>query len=333
MPRANQQRRRKNIPDYSDDDGSSQPDEGHRDGTGEQKFRFCSRSAFLTYPRCNIPPDDYLAAIKFDPNTLKLAFAKQERHHDGNRHLHVYLRFSKKLDTTNVRFFDIDQQDPISNIDVSHHPNIKNERGRGSLARIWEYLCKDDGVPPTNLIGRVELYPTSTNFRKVYGDRVQWLNYHTIKGMRPPRFPIELPNGGTIDVPQENNKKRHIWIHGPPNSGKTFWLETQIYCYQNYKVADSKYPFDDWIQEQIVVYDDVRPKAEHLLAITNSSKHPRPVPGETRYHRRFIPGGLTTVVIVCNNHNIEQFFEKEGQTTISAIQSRFNEIHVEVRDD
>ena len=33
------------------------------DSGGEQKFRFCSRSAFLTYPRCPILPRNYLSAI------------------------------------------------------------------------------------------------------------------------------------------------------------------------------------------------------------------------------------------------------------------------------
>ena len=85
------------------DDGGSDQEDAYRDRPqgGEQKFRFCSRSAFLTYPRCPILPRNYLRHIGFDREQIKTAFGKQEKHLDGTLHLHIWITFIRKVDTVN----------------------------------------------------------------------------------------------------------------------------------------------------------------------------------------------------------------------------------------
>ena len=78
--------------------------------------------------------------------------------------------------------------------------------------------------------------------------------------------------------------------------------------------------------------DDVIPKAEHLLSICNSSAYPRPCPGQTRYHVRYVPGNLVTLVIVCNNHCIDNLFNGESDATRAAIHTRFREILCNLED-
>lgn len=313
------------------DDAGSEEEDAYRVPDGrERKFRFCSRSAFLTYPRCPIVPGQYLRYISFDRALIKSAFGKQEKHIDGQSHLHIWITFIRKVDTINPRYFDAIVRDDEHGESLVFHCNIRREdRRRSGIAnchRAYEYLCKYDGTVPVDIVGSTRLYPTSKNFRKEYGDRSQWLIYLAVNAMPPPVYPISLPDGSDCGEPAANNKKRHLWIWGPPNAGKTLWLETNVLCFRNYRVAGTNYPFDNYDGEQIIIYDDVTPNANHLLSITNSSKYPRPAPGQTRYHVRYVPGNLVTLVIVCSNHCIDNLFNAEEPVTRDAIKARFIEI-------
>lgn len=331
------------MPPRRGNDGDG--DSGEEDAYGERaddekKFRFNARNAFLTYPRCDIRPEQYLRHTTFDRRDIKHAFGKQERHADGECHLHVWITFIRKMDTHNPRFFDLVVPPTEAHPGATFHCNIrrgerKRAGGVSNHVRAYEYLCKYDGVVPVDIVGASNLYPTSRNFRKEHGDRTQWLNYLTIRAMPNPRYPITLPNGTEVPQPSAADKQRHLWIHGPPNSGKTKWLEENVYRFKNYKVAGTLYPYDNYDGEQIIVYDDIIPTAQHLMQVTNSSDYPRPVPGQTRYSVRYVPGGLVTLVIVCMNVDIDTLFSAEHVLTRDAIKSRFveHQILVELADE
>ena len=201
---------------------------------------------------------------------------------DGTLHLHIWITFIRKVDTVNPRYFDATIGNDEEMQRVTYHCNIRREDRRRSgvsnAIRAYEYLCKYDGTVPVDIVGSTRLYPTSRNFRKEYGDRSQWLAYLAVSAMPAPTYPIRLPDGDEADTPLASCKQRHLWIWGPASSGKTLWLEKNIVCFRNYRVAGTMYPFDNYDGEQIIVYDDVIPKAEHLLSICNSSAYPRPCP-------------------------------------------------------
>jgi hypothetical protein len=318
----------------NDNDGDSDEEDPYRVGGVEKKsFRFNARSAFLTYPHCPVCPERYLAGVSFLPSTIKCAFGKTETHADGALHLHVWITFQRKIDTINPRFFDITIPPTDEHKGASYHCNIRHERkhrsGISNHARAWEYLCKYDGKVPTDIVGTSNLYPTSKNFRKEYGDRTQWLNYLAVSAMPLPQFPILLPDGSEVPEPDGKCKQRHLWIHGPPNSGKTKWLEENVYQFKNYKVSGELYPYDNYDGQQIIVYDDIPPNASDLLSITNTSATLRAVPGQTRYNVRWVPGGTVTLVIICNNFNIDDFFSAASPVTRDAIHTRFLEIRMD----
>jgi len=320
-----------------DDGGSDEENVYGEPGNEEKKFRFVARSAFLTYPRCPILPGEYLRHSTLDKRDIKHAFGKQERHVNGERHLHVWITFIRKIDTINPRFFDLIIAPTENHGGSTFHCNIrrgerKRAGGISNHVRAYEYLCKYDGAVPTQIVGASELYPTSRNFRKEYGDRTQWLNYLAIRAMPDPEYPIQLPNDETIAKPRGADKKRHIWIYGPPNAGKTQWLEANVYRFKNYRVGGTLYPYDNYDGEQIIIYDDVIPKAQDLLSITNTSEWQRPVPGQTRYSQRFVPGGLITLVIVCSNVDIDTLFSAEIDVTRDAIHARFQEHRIVLED-
>lgn len=311
------------------DSEDSEPEEKGR-------FRFNARKAFLTYSKCGIKPKEFLEVFPL-ASRIKTCFAKQEHHEDGSLHLHTFVSFTRKLDLTNPQCFDLvieseerhpgddrkEQTDRIGRF----HPNIKRVGGPEDLVRAYEYLCKD-GVLPTELRGKVDLYRFSKNFCNVYRDRTSWLSYRRGLAQSPPHWPIIGPNGHIFQDPATAGKKRNAWVWGPPDAGKTKWLEEKVYCYQHYTVGSNTYPFDLYTDQQIIVYDDIVPRAEHLLVLGNSSNYSRPVPGATRYHQRVIPAALCLWTVVCSNKPIESVFEEEGAETIAAIRARFVEIEI-----
>lgn len=108
-------------------------------------FRFSSKSLFLTYAQCDLPPLDVLHILSATFNFVWIRVGR-ELHDDGNPHLHVCGLFTEKLDTGNERIFDIDGPDGRT-----FHPNIQSAR---SLQRTLAYVSKGDdyydfgGVPP-----------------------------------------------------------------------------------------------------------------------------------------------------------------------------------------
>jgi len=328
MPPAEDQPRKRARRNFDSDEESSVGEPGV-----ERKFRFNARKTFLTYAKCPIRPEDFLSHFPL-VDRVATCFAKQERHQDGTLHLHAYVSFTQKLDLSSPQCFDLLERMPANGDGadgagdlIRFHPNIKRVAGAEDLVRTYEYLCKD-GVPPAELAGKVDLYKFSKNFCNVFRDRTSWLNYRRGISQGKPSWPIDGPSGQSFGNPQDAGKKRNVWLWGPPDSGKTKWLEEKVYCYQNYKVGNNRYPFDLYCDQQIIVYDDLLPKAQHLLVLGNTSKFARPVPGDTRYHQRIIPPGLALWTVVASNLTIAQAFEEESPSTVEAIRARFIEIEM-----
>jgi len=313
------------------DNDFSDSDEGEsKEPTGP--FRFNARKCFLTYPRCPTKEDEFLALFPIPRDRIKTCFAKQEQHRDGTPHLHVYLVFNRKMDLTNPRCFDLlagnGQFDETgAPIIERFHPNIKRASGPEDLHRAYEYLCKD-GTRPTELTGEADLYRFSKNFCQVYRDRESWLSYRRSRAQGAPQWPIAGPRDTSFGDPKYAGKQRNLWLYGKANAGKTTWLEEKVYCYRNYKVGNTRYPFDNYTEEQIVVYDDVKPCARHLLVLGNVSNYSRPCPGDTRYHQRFIPPRLAIWTVVCTNKSIDQEFEEDSLDVREAVKARFIEVEL-----
>lgn len=93
-------------------------------------FRFNSKRAFLTYPQCNEEHDNLYNSIN-GQYPIKYAVIAQELHEDGNKHLHAAIEFTKKLDITNEKAFDI----------KSFHPNIQSPK---KWLAVIQYCKKDN---------------------------------------------------------------------------------------------------------------------------------------------------------------------------------------------
>lgn len=92
-------------------------------------FRFQSRHVFLTYPRCDIPHLDIISKLRVICD-FSAYTASTENHQSGEKHVHVLLRFARKLTHRDERYWDIG----------NHHPNIVCPR---ALKATREYIKKD----------------------------------------------------------------------------------------------------------------------------------------------------------------------------------------------
>ncbi|QVH35918.1 replication initiation protein [Diaporthe pseudophoenicicola DNA virus 1] len=271
----------------------TQPDEGddQQDAVGSEdelglvdpldetagKFRLAAKSVFLTYPKCTLDKDTFVAAIekfKFDQY-----YAVREDHKDGTPHYHVIGEWTAKKNIKNPRFFDIQK----------FHPNIGRTRNR--LAA-WRYVHKTKGRS-THVGGDM---PEPVGIRREAKDdfwkeavtikdrdtfisrfrqeapRDLIVHYSNVKAYADDEFKVEAPEyctpelSGYWDLPEEitewveeniKNKSarpKSLCLYGETRLYKTIWARSLgAHCYMsgcwNARLLD-----DD---KQYVVIDDV----------------------------------------------------------------------------
>lgn len=109
-------------------------------------FRFQARAIFLTYAQCPVPKEHALTMLR-----TKLGEAEgtryligQEKHADGNFHLHVYVERSRMIESTRANFMDLEWQREGGDDVITYHPNIESPRNRSTVKT---YVTKDDNNP------------------------------------------------------------------------------------------------------------------------------------------------------------------------------------------
>lgn len=120
--------------------GESRKKKSSKSRSGEKGFKWESQQTLLTYSQCDVEPQELLEFLKkvtekWGINTYVIA---QEKHQDGNKHLHVYLKTEKKPHMNSAeRFFDY----------KGFHPKVEGCR---SWKLVVKYVTKD-GNYITNL--------------------------------------------------------------------------------------------------------------------------------------------------------------------------------------
>ena len=83
----------------------------------QTEFRFNAASAFLTFPHADFNRQEFIDQLHRRRPIEKYVICR-EKHQDGDWHVHACIKFCRKLNTTDVRFFDFDGK----------HPNISSVR-------------------------------------------------------------------------------------------------------------------------------------------------------------------------------------------------------------
>lgn len=233
----------------------------------------------------------HLFLEKFDPKQYWIC----QEWHEGTEglHFHVLAVFDQKLDTRNVRYFDIE----------GYHPNIQVPK---KFAKVKAYVCK---------AGRF-LHNERLDYSSFKGFEKRLRDYNTWKRSVDPGsnysglFEWCGVSLRLYGLNEEFTKKRSLWIVGPPNCGKTygFYKVASANMLPVFTVPHTKYPFEGYADQQIVLYDDHFPSFIHLCNILQVYLHgySSHVAGESRYVEKFWPtqgepGGIRNIVVLANN--------------------------------
>lgn len=97
-------------------------------------FRLNAFGFFLTWPQCPITKEEAAKQLQHKTPVEKGVIA-EEKHEDGQPHLHAYLKYSKKLNISNATYFDLTSEDG-----TKYHGNYQTAK---CSAAVTKYCTKD----------------------------------------------------------------------------------------------------------------------------------------------------------------------------------------------
>lgn len=272
---------------------------------------------FLTYPQCQMSKEVLLKNLdeRF-PREIKEYVICLEKHQDGNPHLHAYIKFipKKRIRSNSFDFegyhghyeaakswkavcqYVIKYKDYISNFDVK-----KALQKKGKMTK--EDLLKDvDEVLDEGIITPMQV----ANFYRNQCVYKMLLN-------KKKKMPVEILE-----------KKRHLWIWGSSNTGKTTLLRRQMM--EKGEENFFQIPInDDWIgyDDQYYLYLD------EFKGQIKAQKLNRLCDGGAKMN---VKGGSVQIrydcqVIIVSNFSIRECYAKEDERVLVALENRFIEEH------
>lgn len=289
-------------------------------------FRLNASHALLTYSQCDLTKEyvrDTLVSICGD--RIKRMVIGQETHADGNLHIHVAIKFTKKVNIRRADFFDIGE----------FHPNIAS---RHTYAGAETYVRKEDREPLEHGVAATQLEERLRDVCATYTDRIDWLEYchdHKVQSWignelwtltHPKRENtiIEWDQLGTIVRELSDFRKPHgnVLIIGPSGCGKSTWAKREsdkpalwVTHMDDLKNFDERY-------HKSIIFDDMDFK--HLPG--TSQIHIVDIENRRSIHVRYgvaqIPPGISKI-FTCNSYP----FTEEGEQA-EAIKRRIRTIRL-----
>lgn len=238
-------------------------------------FRFQAKNVFATYPQSPTLTKELIVEFyrTIIPN-LKYLLVAQENHADNDGiHFHVLAQSHRKIDTVNVRFFDID----------TRHPNIQVAR---EPYDVMVYCKKDgdffaDGIEPVPKLNKKRVYDdalactTSNEFLSHirrndpsnFVNNFERLQYFASVNYVPtiPEYIGDFEDFVVPDVllewynenlarPRIRGRSRSLFLCSPSKWGKTEWARSLgTHMYFN--------GFVDWKRwngdAKLIIFDDI----------------------------------------------------------------------------
>lgn len=134
-------------------------------------------------------------------------------------------------------------------------------------------------------------------------------------------YPVALRWGQVIHKPDPKVKKRHWYLWGRPDLGKTYLLSQLFKNKRVYWRPQMKYPFESYDNQDIIIYDDVLPSIGELIDVSNTVYNMKHVYGDTRNKPVFWKREHTRTMIIMANHP-PAFLDE-------AFRARFTVVHLD----
>lgn len=277
-----------------------------------QNFRLQSRAIFLTYSQCPLPKDHVLETLQSLVSVQEYIVA-EEHHKDGQSHVHCFLRLSKKLDTINVRFFDLEGLEEINGETQVFHPNIGAARSPRCVIR----YCTKEGNYLTNMVievgdpwrdaltlareGNLDKATEVLAWKKTRDwmmCREKILSALQAESTKVGPSPMEVSLHLTLDLDYHPlpvwNRRKALIIYGAAGLGKTQLAKNLIPRYLLLSDLDDLRDFDPKKHDGIIfddlsIYDQHIDRQVHLVDVCEDRKF------KSRYRNAFIPKGTPRI--------------------------------------
>lgn len=179
-------------------------------------FRINAKNFFLTYPHCNLDLERFIhSADKY--------IIAREQHADGTDHIHCFLHYDVKKNIRSQNHFDVE----------AYHCNIQSCR---SISGVLSYVTKgcnyitnmsEDEIKQGSVLSKRQILAQTileeglTHKLIKFNPEVIFLNFENTHKW------LELYSRFRATAPPERplDKRRHLWIYGPSNTGKTLSLD------------------------------------------------------------------------------------------------------------
>lgn len=274
-----------------------------------KKFNFNQLHVFLTYPHCDLRPADYLAIMQAKQEVAQYVISS-EKHQDGTPHLHALLSFATKFHSTDSRCFDV----------LGCHPNIQKASSKADRARIKTYIEKD-GDFITNIeiqLGkRAALFSELIEEGQITRDFVRRnpeIMHESFTNLKNWMNFLSPPVVVTVQLP----KKRHLWITGPANCGKSYYLRAYLQLFNNPREIPTNDDYAHCDQDTDVLWID-----EYRGQLTVQALN-RLCDGNARLNTK---GGATHIayplVIVVSNYQMREVYPKISDGIYNTLLARF----------
>lgn len=283
-------------------------------------FNFNRKTVFLTYPHAKFDKQAFRDYWEAKHGLSEFVIA-EEAHEDGSPHMHAFLQFRDQVHTRDERYFDYEGK----------HPHINTPNKKTSIEKVKKYCMKEgDYIKSEGLVilgKREALFRTlieegMTKKVVLENPEVMALNFSSIKGW------LGLLGRGKNEKPERiMPKKRHLWIWGPSNSGKSTWAQ----AYRSVFNAESIPLNNDWSridQDTELLYVD-----EYKGGLTVQQLN-LICDGRAKLNTK----GASTIldyprVLVCSNYSIRDCYSKIGDVEYDSLRNRFNEFEIRIGRD
>lgn len=320
---------------------------------GKSGFRYNAKTFFFTYPKCDVPKEQAMAQLK--QVGVVWAIVCQEKHKDGTNHLHMCGSWIKKPDVRNASHYDFitgkhgnyramkkkyecikyvtkDTDYIVFNFDVEdyltkHKP--KQKIGDKVVKMITEGATKQqirEEYPGYYLIHRNNILtlmseieieeqekpttfecPEADESKKGWKEVETWLFQNILK--------------------KRKHKQAQLWLFGPPNSGKSYFLNKLRENLRVYNLSLDKWDdeYDDNDYDLIVCDEYTGGKTvSYMNQLAEGT-----VMNMLRRNRAPYKKKLNLPLIISSNYNIEHVYSKVPLMSIDALKCRFQQIYVD----
>lgn len=278
-----------------------------------RKFRLNAHSFFLTYPQCPESKEELRDYLKTKGKTAAIVVSR-ELHESGDPHLHAYVKYEKRINTSNQKYFDF----------KGYHGNYQTCKNYLAVTR---YIKKDkdfieEGIDTKKYVEARENKKSTIGAKLISREQTveQAVQEHPELIFQYGTLKKNVQNYLLNTTPLEDFERVNYWIYGAPGIGKSQWVRRTFP--DLYSKSQNKW-WDGYKGETAVLIDDLdTPTLGHYLKIWGDNYG---ITGETK-------GGTIPLpykqIIVTSNYLPSDLWKDDPQM-VAAIERRFQRYTVE----